>query len=367
MKSNIYEKNEFYSPIPFFNQELDFSQDNLGPEENREDEQNGSFSLKTPNFDETKLYFQNEIDFYADRFSEEDNNLDEKNLAKTECLLKPISQINLGLINPNTKYTTNILSQKTKGNDEELVEKKEDILNKKSKKNIKNNQNLNFIENNKITKNGKEKKKGRKKKEEKEKGDHTKDSYDNIMRKIKTHFLNQLNKFLNRIVINKKLIFKRMSTDLNKELKRDYNLDLLDKTLKYLYENEPLSGKFRSKKFSNKEHNKKLIKKIYEENTEIEAINLLNLTYRELFSVFTRNIKPISSELEMKIQNISCLQYDNDFTNINAFFKELEDKCFKEEEFDDNVNNYLKKVKNLCIDYEKWFLDKKGRKRTSKK
>ena len=91
------------------------------------------------------------------------------------------------------------------------------------------------------------------------------------------------------------------------------------------------------------------------------------MTYRELFSVFTRNIKPISSELEMKIQNISCLQYDNDFTNINAFFKELEDKCFKEEESDDNVNNYLKKVKNLCIDYEKWFLDKKGRKRTSKK
>ncbi len=209
---------------------------------------------------------------------------------------------------------------------------------------------------------------GRKKKEEKEKGNHTKYSEDNIMRKIKSHFFNKFNILLNKSIIEKNLKFKRMNSDLNEILKKDYNIALLNKTLKDLYENESISGKFKSEKDPYQQiNNKYLIHKIYNENIEIDAINLLNLTFRELFSVFTRNIKPLSPELEMKIQNISSLENDNDFSNINTFFKELEDKAFKDRESIEDVNIYLKNVRNLCINYEKWYTDKKGRNRTSKK
>ena len=196
-----YEKDLLSSPCPgyIFNKEFCFRQNNLGLEENREDEENGFYSPKNPTFDEdqTKLFLQNQNDSYGDQLLEQDNNIDEKNLPKQESLNKPICQIKLDLISQATKYTTKILGQKTIRNDEE----KENKLNQKSKK-IKNNQNLNYNENNEITKNCKDKKiQGRKKKEEKEKGNHTKYSEDNIMRKIKSHFFNKFNILLNKSII----------------------------------------------------------------------------------------------------------------------------------------------------------------------
>ena len=38
----------------------------------------------------------------------------------------------------------------------------------------------------------------------------------------------------------------------------------------------------------------------------------------------------------------------------------------KNNESQENIDNYVKQVEELCIDYENWFIKKKGRNRTKK-
>ena len=366
MSGNDLYKFPFYSPYDndFCNEpnkEFCLPQNYLESEENGENEENKFYMAQNPIFyeDQSKLGFQKETEFYGDKLNEDDNNnLEQQNWANQEFFKKPIEPNKLDLMSPTTKYSTKLIGNKTKRNDDELMVEKQDQL---------NNQDLNIIGINENTKNDDKKKtQGRKKKTEKEKGDHTKHSEDNIIRKIKSHFFNKFHILLNKSIIDKNFNFIRMDSDLNENLKKDYNLALLNKTLKNLYENTKISSKFRSKKESNKDNNKNLIHKIYNEEKEIDTINLLNLTFRELFNVFTRDIKEISPELEMKIQGISLLD-DDDFSNIDTFFQKLEERALRDGESPKDIQKYLEKVKKLCINFESWFSNKKGRNREKKK
>ena len=348
----------YYELPPFYNfMEFEYGQNDQYTEDIREDEKNA-------------IYFQQYEPLIENK--KEKKHLSENSLEvdKVELQILPkqkfnekIDQPKQNLINSTTKNSTEILRKKIKRNDEDFGEEKETKFNKNGKKS-KNARNIKNIE---IAKNGEEKKtQGRKKKEETDKGNHTKHIEDNIMRKIKSNFFKFCHNLLNKSLKDKSWPFLRMKSTLNENLKRDYNVNLLNKTFKELYQETPISRKYRSQKKDRHDKNQKLIEKIYDDNFEIDTIKLLNLTYRELFDVFTRKIKNISPELEMKIEGISLLEND-EFTNINKFFNEVEEQLKKDKEPEEDIKNYLENLEKLCLNYENWFLLKKGRNRNEYK
>ena len=174
-------------------------------------------------------------------------------------------------------------------------------------------------------------------------------------------------KILNRSIKDRNLQFLKLNSKINENLKKDYNVELYQKKLQDLYENSPISSKYRKqiKECSNK--NKMIVQELYaKKDEEIEAIKLLNLTYGELFRIFRKKIAGISPELENKIKDITLLQ-SNEFNDINKFFNEIRAQEINKKEPLEDINEYLNNVKNLCLTYEDWFNEKQGRNREKKK
>ena len=65
-------------------------------------------------------------------------------------------------------------------------------------------------------------------------------------------------------------------------------MNLFKKKFKDIYKETEISEKY---KLKDEKTNEKLIKRIYEEEKESEAIKILNLTYKEAFEIFRRNLK----------------------------------------------------------------------------
>jgi len=112
----------------------------------------------------------------------------------------------------------------------------------------------------------------------------------------------------------------------------------LNTTFRYLYENSQISTKYKKQIIENNDKNKIIIKKIYDEDgdKEIDAINILNMTYKELFNHFLKN-------------------------NLDNFLNEVYEKEKENNELEEDIVNYLEKIKMLCYKYEDWFKNKKGR------
>ena len=178
---------------------------------------------------------------------------------------------------------------------------------------------------------------GRKKKIENFKGNHTKHKADNIIRKIKSHFFNYITNTLNKNLVDKKHVFYKLDNFVNENLKKDYNVKLMNSTIKEIYFNSNISNKY--KKHGN-DINRKLIQKIYSSNNETEVIKILNKTYIEIFNDLIKN------GLDNFCDGIMKKDEKNGLSKTEGI-------------------EYLKNVKLLCQNYQQWFLDKKGRKKKS--
>ena len=179
----------------------------------------------------------------------------------------------------------------------------------------------------------KQNKKGRKKKKEIFKGNHTKHTADNIIRKIKCHFFNYINNNLNKNLVDKKQVFYKLDNFVNENLKKDYNIKLMNLTIKDIYLTSNISNKY--KKHGN-DINKKLIEKIYSNNNETEVIKILEKTYIETFNDLVKN------DLDNFCNRIMKKDEKNGLSQTEAI-------------------DYLKNIKHLCLKYESWFMEKKGR------
>ena len=110
---------------------------------------------------------------------------------------------------------------------------------------------------------------------------HNKFSNDNIRRRIKTLFHDYIIKLLNCIV--KKLFIKlrrkfvKINSKITKNISIEYNRNLLDKKIKDIIIDI-------SKKYQNKNNNIKLIKFIEAQQNTEEIQNILNKTYRDLYT-----------------------------------------------------------------------------------
>ena len=333
----IYGKNYF---LDFDSQTDDYQKiDNFG------------FHKENISLEDKSISFKDEIGYQDEKLNLES---DEFKFQKENKKFNCFDSENKGYSNFKTKVTTKTLGFKRKRDEEEFTF---------GFNMYEPNLDFKYFENNKKSK----KVQGRKKKDEKEKGNHTKYSNDNIMRKIKSNFMDFCHKLLNRSIKDRNLQFLKLNSKINENLKRDYNIELFKKTIQDLYENSSISSKYRKQIKECSEKNKMIIQEIYKkENEEIEAIKILKLTYGELFQIFRKKIANISPELEDKIKDITLLQSD-EFNDINKFFNEIREQEINKKEPLEVIEEYLNNVKYLCLTYEDWFNDKKGRNRNKKK
>ena len=205
---------------------------------------------------------------------------------------------------------------------------------------INNNNEINFEQNDIEPKSflGKKKNRGRKKKEEKALDDsgHGKNSEDNIMRKIKTHLMDQIVIILNNSLNDKTNPFYKIDKEINENLKKDFNMQLMEKTIAKIFSETPISSKY--KKNFDSLYNQKKIQKIFDENIEYNTIDLLQKKFIDMLKFIREN-------------------------NLNEFLNSIK----KKERKNPNVEEYLNSIQELFFNYENWFDVKKGRNREKNK
>ena len=181
-------------------------------------------------------------------------------------------------------------------------------------------------------------------------GKHTKFSSDNIIRKIKSNLFDVILRYINasmeeeeveiyeknlkKIILSKPFLLK-INQEIIKNINVENNLNLLRSTLKEIFSNDV------SKKMENHglDKNKKLIEKIYEENKQKRAINILNMTFNQCLEQFrgSKKYKELDG-LEKEFQNV-----------IN----DLKEKGESEE----YISNFI----DLVNTFEEYYMNKKPR------
>ena len=247
-----------------------------------------------------------------------------------------------GTIESNTKDYSNKKRKRDEYYDENIVhsiEKEE----RKEKRIVKNN-------------NSNEKRGARLKNQTYDtKAGHNKLAADNIIRKIKTaifsYILEQLNKSLKytkpfglssmwgpRTAAGE---FLPLNSEFHKNLKKEDNLKLFDKTIYDIYINEDLNKSHMNTNNSNKT----LIKKILEENLEIETIKILKMKFIDILNYIREK------DLENFLNKIKDKEEKKEG-------EKKEEEILEEEE---SIDKYMEFVKFYIYEYENWFLLRNGR------
>ena len=200
------------------------------------------------------------------------------------------------------------------------------------------------IEDKKVSKKFLTKKKGRKKKsqeikQEEEKGEkivHSKFSNDNIKRRIKGLFNNYIVNLLNDLIKKKfrktKIKFVKMDIKNTKDIGIEFNRNLLSKPIKEIIIDV-------SNKYQDLNNNKNCIKFIKEQKNNEEIINLLNMSYKDIYS----NYYLVSKDSE---------------NSFEAHKEKVLETCGKE---------YLEKFVNNAEGFIDFFMNGKNRKARKQK
>ena len=161
---------------------------------------------------------------------------------------------------------------------------------------------------------------------------HNKFSKDNIRRRIKALFNNYIIRLLNNLIkqkyLNSRHYFLKMNIKVTKDLGIEYNRNLLNTPLKEIIVNI-------SNKYQNKENNNiKCIKFIEEQKDNEEIINILNMTYEQLYINYLNTTKNDSLDNSFEAHKEKML---------NLYGKEYLDKFIENTK---NFIEYFKKGKN---------------------
>ena len=214
------------------------------------------------------------------------------------------------------------------------------LLNKKRKQemNIDENNNGNNLEEDHLVK--KEdlisikgnSKRGRRKKnvEYDDEPHHDKFTEDNIIQRIKTFIFDYILERLNKSLKYESRRFYQLTKTLNSNLKKDFNEELLGKTIYEIYMTSDLCMRF----INIPDANRELIKKIYEEKIEIETINILDKKFKEILDYIRKK------------------DLDNFLTNFRLRVMKKDNK---------SIDLYMKEVRKMLFKYEFYFQKKIGR------
>ena len=297
--------------------------------------------------------------------SKEDFELEKKNENSTPPVLYTSTKI-IKEIFPKINDLDDLKKKYSMDIELRKIEKDLSFIGKKRRKNkIKYNDNF---ENNK--------KPGRKKLNDYTKRRHSKNSSDNIIKKIKSKFLEYSLNFINKVLnsnLNKKnityynyLLRKKKKEDNFENLikaldykyvnriKKDSELSLLDKSLKEVF-SQDISSKY--SRLQN-DSNKTIIERIVIDEKDNDIIMFaLNLTLREWIDVFIykKELKDITKINYLSLEKIN--QLSSLFDRVDNLLLDIYQK--------DCNKNYLSHFISLMYNYERWFYIKRGRSRSS--
>ena len=149
---------------------------------------------------------------------------------------------------------------------------------------------------------------------------HNRFSNDNVKRKLKALFhkyiINLLNYLIQKRFKHTKMKFVYLNSKITKDIGIEFNRSLLNQKIKDIIVNV-------SKKYNDKEHNKKCIKYIESQNDNEEIIKILNMTYKDLYEQYYLNSNENNSlnnsfdEHKKKLMNLYGKEYLKIF-NENA-------------------------------------------------
>ena len=180
-------------------------------------------------------------------------------------------------------------------------------------------------------------------------GKHSKLAEDNIIRKIKRRFIENLRLYINKEYknyraemnksTNRKNWLKRIDPKFSRTIKKNDNLKWFNSKVYEIF-SDNLSLKYTSQKLSS---NKKKIQNILSLNESNRLKDILNTTIDELYTRYITN------------------QSLNEFKTLDEDLNELEKQMKKSEQ--ENIDKYLKKYKDIAINLKSIFLNKSDRKR----
>ena len=213
---------------------------------------------------------------------------------------------------------------------------------------------------------------GRKKKSDSNKRKHNKSCGDNIIIKIKGYFFTFIRDITKNNFINKTLYFRKLPYKFISKLSKKFNVRLMNMQMKDILSEIPITTK---NKKSHKFENKFIVEKLYKEEKEKKVIQILDLTFRELFIIFRRKLNYVGDKAELeiiskKIEDLDLLK-DNNYKDINYLIDQIRNKSKNMDEdsdteiTEDDYEKYIKELRYFCCIYEKWF--KKKIARNSKK
>ena len=213
---------------------------------------------------------------------------------------------------------------------------------------------------------------GRKKKSDNNKRKHNKSCGDNIIIKIKGYFFTFIRDITKKNFINKTLYFRKLPYKFISKLSKKFNVRLMNMQMKDILSEIPITTK---NKRSDKFENKFIVEKLYKEEKEKKVIQILDLTFRELFIIFRRKLNYVGDKAELeiiskKIEDLDLLK-DNNYKDINYLIDQIRNKSKNMDEdsdteiTEDDYEKYIKELRYFCCIYEKWF--KKKIARNSKK
>lgn len=188
---------------------------------------------------------------------------------------------------------------------------------------------------------------GRKRKLGDSSGTHTKDSEDNLIKKIKgilfSRAIEYINSFIKKHKTNKKNIFKLRYLYYGKyvnDLKKENEMNLFETKLKDFASRQASEKNFKNKEFD-ENYNKNQIVSILEEEKNNEKINmLLNMTFGEFIDIFSL-MKNLDDDLEFNgLQNTLKGIYEDE----------------------NNSREYFSRFVFYLFNYKAWFNNRKGRK-----
>ena len=214
------------------------------------------------------------------------------------------------------------------------------LLNKKRKQEINSDENNNgnnleednFFKKEDIISLKGNSKRGRRKKnvEYDDEPHHDKFTEDNIIQRIKTFIFDYILERLNKSLKYESRKFYQLTKTLNSNLKKDFNEELLGKTIYEIYMTSDLCMRF----INIPDANRELIKKIYEEKIEIETINILDKKFKEILDYIRKK------------------DLDNFLTNFRLRVMKKDNK---------SIDLYMKEVRKMLFQYEFYFQKKIGR------
>ena len=165
---------------------------------------------------------------------------------------------------------------------------------------------------------------GKKRKNNFDKRRHDKWDESNIINKIKRGFFNYIRDVIKKNSINKDIDIKKIGNNFMENLTKKRNVVLYKRKLKNILSDVDISNKY--KKFD-KEYNKITIDNIYNEGKETNIINILNLTFEELFIIFRKKLNFYKDrvkykDIEEKIKGLDLLK-NNNYKDIEHLEKKI--------------------------------------------